>query len=363
MTIIRTGPGASPGDVVLGPGDVLEITGPLSGQVLVRAHGTASSPAVIRPAAGRATLRGEGNVLVLLDPRHVEVRDLDVTGTDAGDGVLVWSETAGATGVRLSGLAVRGARNGIAVGSDVPGGLGNVEVAQCRVEDCLLQGILVFGPEAPRYGLRDVRVTRCLVEGTRGDPTLTDRHSGSGIVLGSVRGGEVADCRVSGNGAGCRASEGPEGIFLHDCGGVALRRCVAVENRTGGPADGGGLGIDLRCSDCVIEDCTATGNDGAGILLWNLPGLISGRATVRNNRLADNCRRTTWHGEITVAPSVRAVELTGNRLEPRPGGVGIVLGFNGGELLEVDNPVGEQASARLKVIPMHAHAATTGKGP
>ena len=90
MSISRTGPGPSPGEVFLGPGDVLEITGPLSGQLLIHARGTAASPAVVRPAHRRATLQADGNVVVLVDPRHVEVRDLDVVGTTGGDGVLVW---------------------------------------------------------------------------------------------------------------------------------------------------------------------------------------------------------------------------------------------------------------------------------
>lgn len=355
MAIIRTGPGPSPGEVFLGPADVLEITGPLSGQLLIHARGTAASPAVVRPTHQRATLQADGNGVVLVDPRHVEVQDLDIVGTTAGDGVLVWVTAPGSVGVTLRGLTVRGARNGIAIGSDVAGGLSDVELRGCLVIDCLLQGILTFGPQAPDQGISRARVVECRVEGTRGDPALTDRHSGSGVVLGSVRDGEIVDCHASGNGAGCRATEGPEGIFLHDCAGVAVRRCVAMDNRTGGPADGGGMGVDLRCEDCLIEDCTATGNDGAGILLWNLPGLRSGRTSVRNNHLADNCRRTTWHGEITVAPSMGEVELLGNRLEPRPGGVGIVVGIDGGQMIDVDNLVGEQASARVAAIRMHAH--------
>lgn len=355
MTIVRTGPGNSPGTVKLGPGDVLEISGPLSGQLLIYASGTADSPAVIRPAHRRATLKADGNALVLIDPHHVEVNDLDIMGSDSGDGVLVWATARGAAGVTLRGLTVRGARNGIAIGSDVPEGLRGVEVSHCLVVDCLLQGILTFGPDSPRHGMHSVRIRNCRVVGTRGDASLTDRHSGSGIILGSVRGGEVADCHSSGNGACCRASEGPEGIFLHDCTGVAIRRCEAIGNRTGGPADGGGLGIDIRCEDCMIEDCTATGNDGAGVLLWNLPGLPSGRAVVRNNHLSGNCLRTTWHGEITVAPSTSEVELTGNRLEPLSGGVGIVTGIGGAEIVDADNPVGKQASARIVKIRMHAH--------
>ncbi len=312
--------------VELGPGQVYEVPGTGQGALLVDAHGTPSSPAVIRPAAGRATLRATGDVLVLRNPRHVEVHDLDIVGTDDGDGVLVWVTEPGAVGVRLHGLSVRGTRNGIAVGSEIPDGLRDVEISHCLVTDCLLQGILTHGPQAPAHGLSGVRITHCRVEGTRGDPSLTDNHSGSGIVLGSVFDGEVADCLARGNGADCRASEGPEGIFLHDCTDVAIRRCVAEDNRTGGPADGGGLGIDVRCADCLIEDCTATGNDGAGILLWNLPGLRSGHHIIRRNHLSDNARRTRWHGEITIAPSISSVEVTGNRLEPRPGGVGIVHG-------------------------------------
>lgn len=339
----------------LGPGDVYEVPGYLEEPLLVDAHGTPSSPAVIRPAAGRSTLRAAGNVLVLRNPRHVEVRDLDIVGTDNGDGVVVWVTESGARGVRLHGLSVSGARNGIAVGSEIPDGLVDVEISHCLVTDCLLQGILTHGPQAPGHGLRNVRITHCRVEGTRGDPALTDRHSGSGIVVGSVLGGEVADCVARGNGAGCRATEGPEGIFLYDCTDVAIRRCVAEGNRTGGPADGGGLGIDVRCADCLIEDCTATGNDGAGILLWNLPGLRSGHHIIRRNHLAGNALRTTWHGEVTVAPSISSVELSGNRLEPRPEGVAIVVGEGGSNVDDTDNLFPSEMTVHQVSIRMPGH--------
>lgn len=339
----------------LGPGEVYEVPEGHTGTLLVDAHGTPTSPAVIRPATGRATLSADGDVLVLCNPRHVEVHDLDIIGTDRGDGVLVWVTEPGAEGVHLHGLSVRGARNGIAVGSELADGLRDVEISHCLVTDCLLQGILTYGPQAPDHGLAGVRVTHCRVEGTRGDPDLTDNHSGSGIVLGSVVGGEVADCVAGGNGAGCRASEGPEGIFLYDCTDVAIRRCVAEDNRTGGPADGGGLGIDVRCADCLIEDCTATGNDGAGILLWNLPGLRSGHHIVRRNHLAGNARRTTWHGEVTVAPSISSVEVTGNRVEPRPGGVGIIVGKSATNVLDTDNLFLSDETVRQVSIRMPGH--------
>lgn len=355
MTLMTIGPGASPGALALGPGDILEISGPLTGQLFIEARGTATSPVIIRPAGERTELNSTENVLVLQNPHHVEVHNLDIVGTDDGDGVLVWVTEPGATGVRLHGLSVRGARNGIAIGSAEPDGLGDVEVSHCLVSDCLLQGILTFGPDHPHHGLHDVRVTHCRVEGTRGDPELENQHSGSGIILGSVRGGEISDCHAHANGAECRATEGPEGIFLHDCSGVGIFRCRATDNQTGGPADGGGLGIDLRCEDCIIEDCTATGNDGAGVLLWNLPGLHSGKAIVRNNHLAGNCRRTSWHGEITVAPSMSEVELIGNLLEPGRDRVGIVTGLGAGDMTTVDNLLYGINPVQPVVIRMHGH--------
>lgn len=309
--------------VTLGPGDVLEITGPLTGRLTVTARGKPQDPVLIRPAGQRAQLRGEG--IVLLNPRHVTLRDLDIETSDDHDGVLVWA-TEVSEGVRLERLSVRGARNGIAVGTDRPAGLRDVLIDACLVHDCLLQGILTFGPDHPEHGLHEVRVTRCGVEGTRGDPGLADRHSGSGIVLGSVVGGEITDCHAEGNGAGCTATEGPEGIFVHDCRAVVIRRCTAVGNRTGGPADGGGLGIDIRCENCVIENCVAEDNDGAGVLLWNWPSMVGGGHRISGNRLRRNCRRTTWHGEITVAPSAGEVSIEGNIIDPGPGIIDIAVG-------------------------------------
>lgn len=324
MGIIHIGPSPQLLPVKLGPGDILEIDSDLTGVLTVIAHGDPHNRVHIRPANPDTFLNLES--LVLTNPRHVTLSDLNIMTTDDHDGVLVWATEASAD-IRLERVFVKGARNGIAIGTDQPAGLRDVIVDSCLIQDCLLQGILCFGPETPQYGLHNVKVTQCRVEGTRGDPTLTNNHSGSGIILGSVDEGEIVDCHAEGNGAACVATEGPEGIFVYDCRRVRIRNCASKSNRTGGPADGGGFGIDIRCVDCLIENCDAIDNDGAGILVWNLPGMIGGGHVLRGNRLSNNCRRTTWHGEITVTPSAGKVEISENTIESKANISGILTGI------------------------------------
>jgi parallel beta-helix repeat protein len=278
-------------------------------------------------------------VLVLLNPRHVHIRNLDITATDDGNGILVWVTEPGAVGVSIEGVSVTGGKNGIAIGSEIAGGLSNVTISHCAVSNALLQGIIFFGPQAPSYGLEQVRITHCEVQGTRGNPELTKDHSGSGIVLGSVNHGEISHCAARENGRFCQATQGPEGIFVYDCANVVISESVSSDNRTGGPADGGGFGIDVRCQNCRIENCTATGNDGAGVLLWSVPGKASAGAVVRGNRLSQNCQKTAWHGEITVASSISDVVVRDNLLDPRADRKAIVVGENAITKLQCDGNI------------------------
>lgn len=337
----RVGPHPQPSPVELEPGDILEIDNDLTGLLTVIAHGDAENRVLIRPVNKENSLKLDG--LVLLNPCHVTVSDLNIETTDSHDGILVWA-TQESRDIRLERLAIKGAKNGIAIGTDLPGGLREVVVDSCLVRDCFLQGILCFGPQHPNHGLHDVKITKCRVEGTRGDPRLADQHSGSGIILGSVDGGEITECHAEGNGAGCVATEGPEGIFVYDCRRVRISRCASKSNRTGGPVDGGGFGIDIRCEDCSIEDCDAVDNDGAGILVWNLPGMIGGGHLLRGNRLSNNCQRTIWHGEITVTPSAGHVEISTNTIKSKANIGGILRGI-GAKNTKLKNNVYLQSAA------------------
>lgn len=48
--------------ITLGPGEVCGL-GAQSGPLLIDAHGTPESPVLIRPAAGRSTVSGDGHLL------------------------------------------------------------------------------------------------------------------------------------------------------------------------------------------------------------------------------------------------------------------------------------------------------------
>lgn len=329
MKLKRVTPKSFQQPVNLGPGEILEIAGRIPGKITIHARGEASNLAIIRPSLGEEQPSCAG--IVLLDPEHVKVQDLKILAQPTEDGVLVWA-TQPSEGIYLERLDISGARNGIAVGTDRKEGLHDVVIDSCLVQSCVLQGITSFGPQAPEFGLYAVTVKKCRVVGTTGDPSLMDNHSGSGIVLGSVSGGEISDCVARHNGAQCKANEGPEGIFIYDCDDVHIVNCIASENRTGGPADGGGLGIDLRCTNCSIENCEAHNNDGAGILIWNLPGMLGGGHQIHGNILSNNCSSTRWQGEITVAPSSGATRIINNSLDVQTAAAAILHGANASNL-------------------------------
>jgi hypothetical protein len=318
-----------PGDVVhLRSGDVFE------GTLHVRFRsGTPQPPVVVRSSGrGRAILTGSANSAVYVEDGGVELCDLEVRGGPGAaatyDGISLFAGGGRrARAVRISGCVVTGWRNGISVGGDAGGGFDDVLISDCELVANRDQGLLAYGPRldpaAPRYAHTAMTVAGVRAWGTTGDAANTAAHSGSGIVLGSVRGGLVERCAAWENGARCPAGEGPVGIWAYDSSGVVIRRCVSYGNRTGGPADGGGFGLDVNTSDSSIEDCVAYDNDGAGVLLF----AASDNAMFTGNRvigcqLRGNARRSDFYAEITIMGNVSSTLVQGNVLvaSDGPGG-------------------------------------------
>lgn len=144
------------------------------------------------------------------------------------------------------------------------------------LRDNLVAGFQSYGPSftrgAPAYANADLRLNHVIAHGNRGDPADKINGTGSGIVLGSVRGGSVTRSVAYDNGgAGGARSKGPIGIWAYDSTAITLAHDVSYRNRSGSPYDGGGFGLDQNTSNSVMEYNLSYGNHGHGFLLYSAP--------------------------------------------------------------------------------------------
>ncbi|MGH3813188.1 MAG: right-handed parallel beta-helix repeat-containing protein [Pseudonocardiaceae bacterium] len=289
--------------------------------------GDATAPVVIGSfGAGAATIAAlDEPAIVVHNTAGVDVRDLVVVG-GAGTrrvrgGISITTDLPGArrlTGVRISGVDVSGFANGIEIGGG-PGGSGfrDVRIERTRAHGNLEAGIAIHGPvftpAAPSYAHERVVVSRVDAYDNTGDPENLGRNTGSGILLGSVRGGRVEWSTAHGNGGRSAAPDGPVGIWTYDSTGVVIEHNVSYGNQTGGSADGDGFGLDQNVSHSVLQYNLSYGNAGAGYLLWMSPPIGAYQDNVvRWNVSSHDSQWSAFYAGITVHGRVRDTQIYHN---------------------------------------------------
>jgi hypothetical protein len=232
--------------------------------------------------AGRATIAaGLAAGIVAENSGYVEIENLILQGggptENNGDGVLVDNtltngvtlEHVGIRNVEVKGFGKQGIRVG---GSDR--GFKHVRISDCVVHENLKGGMEVAGRlswTATHYAHADVQVRNCLAFNNSGDPQLHTSHSGSGIVLYQVDGGEVDHCSAWNNGSLCPASGGgPVGIWTCSSRKVVIQHCESFGNKTKG-LDGGGFDIDGGSEQCVLQYNYSHDNAGPGLMVYTYP--------------------------------------------------------------------------------------------
>ncbi|MDT7723839.1 MAG: hypothetical protein QOI21_415 [Actinomycetota bacterium] len=274
---------------------------------------------------GRATINSHANPGVYVhNAAGVRVRDLVVIGDTAaysavGGIVFYNSAKTGRAfqGVTISDVDVSGFNNGIEIGGPLAG-FHDVAITRAVVHDNREAGLVTYGPpldsDAPRYANENVSVSSVEAFRNAGDATNAVRNTGSGIILGSVRGGTVAQSSAHDNGWLCKAGEGPAGIWAYDSTGVVIEHNVAYHNLTGSQVDGDGFDLDQNTSDSVLQYNLAYDNAGAGFLLYAAhAGLHNKNNVVRYNVSVGSPSAGGWYGAITVAGQVSGAQVYGNK--------------------------------------------------
>lgn len=279
--------------------------------------GSATRPLVIGSyGGGRASIVATSIPGIdIYNTAGVDIRDLTVVGGTTtyrtAVGISLYNDLPGdrkLDHVRISGVDVSGFKIGLAVGGGRgASGFRNVAISAATLHDNLESGLATYGPEfsatTPTYAHDAVTVTGVEAFRNVGDPDNAVRNTGSGIILGSVRGGLVRSSSAHDNGERASAPEGPVGIWTYDSTRVVLERNVSYRNRSSSGADGGGFDLDQNVSDSTMQYNLSYANDGYGYLVWTArDNAAHARNTVRYNISSHDVRhpRSGWYGAITV---------------------------------------------------------------
>ncbi|MET9592909.1 right-handed parallel beta-helix repeat-containing protein [Streptomyces sp. NPDC006516] len=307
--------------VALEPGDRLLLRGGarFHGTVTIKANeaGSTRSPVLISSYGdGRATVvASTGPGISVHNTAGVKISDLTVTGgsgtrADEG-GINLYNDRPGGGKlgpVELSGIEVSGFAVGVAIGGkDEKSGFRDVSVRQARLHDNKDAGLLAYGPdfdpERPAYTHRNIDIEDVEAFRNPGDPTAAHRHTGDGIILGSVRDATVRESSAHDNGArsSAEAPSGPVGIWAYDATAIRIERNVSYRNHTGSDVDGAGFGLDSNVSSSTLQYNLTFGNDGPGYYAYSRTANGAHRDnTIRYNISASDGRKLSHNGGIAV---------------------------------------------------------------
>jgi hypothetical protein len=322
---------------VLLPGERLLLEGGsrFAGRLLIDAAdaGDPAKPLVVGSyGAGRAVIEAAADAAVaVVDTAGVEITDLVAVAAGpvrpGSAGIRFFSDLpadrrpahAVVERVEASGFV-----NGIEIGGARAGaGFRDVRIADSVVHDNRDAGLAVYGPPfdaaAPGFAHEQVTVSGVTAHGNAGDVANLTRNTGSGIVLGSVRGGTVTRSVAHDNGGSGGAGEGPVGIWTYDSTGVVIEHSLSYRNRTAKLTDGGGFGLDQNTADSVLQYNVSYDNHGPGYLVYTgQENDAHTGSTVRFNVSSGDARRWSVYGGITVLGRVDDVRIYHNTVVMAP---------------------------------------------
>ena len=223
--------------------------------------GSASNPVVVGSyGTGPATLDGgAGSGLTITGATGILVNNLKFvgkgrkTGNQGGKGVYL----SGATNITLDQLETSGFQH---AGVDFYNST-NVRLTHVYAHDNGFAGITAYGSANAYLGY-------CRAINNPGDPTITNNHSGNGIVL-SVKKATIEYCEAADNGYDMQQTNdnGPVGIWCFDADQVTIQYCISHNNNSP-KGDGGGFDLDGGVTNSVVQYNYAYENKNYGFLAW-----------------------------------------------------------------------------------------------
>jgi hypothetical protein len=319
-----------PGDRLLLQGDAT-----FTGRLRIDAEdaGDPSRPVVVGSyGQGRAHIESTQDAAVLvIDTSGVRISDLVVSGSGpvvpGSAGVRLYNDLPSGhmlDAVTVTRVEASGFVNGVEVGAANAGaGFRGAAVEDVVTHDNRDAGLAVYGPAldpaAPAYAHEGLTVARVTAFENRGDPQNKKHNTGSGIVVGSVRGATVTGSVAHDNGGSGGAGEGPVGIWTYDSDQVVIEHSLSYRNRTFRLADGGGFGLDQNVSNSVLQYNLSYDNHGPGFLVYTgQENDVHRDSVVRFNVSSGDARRWSIYGGITVLGRTDDVRVYQNTVVMAP---------------------------------------------
>jgi len=257
--------------VKLGPGDKLLLKGGLTHQGFLSfdlLNGTPGDPVIIGSyGEGKATIwSGNHLAIYISNSNYVEVKNIEAAGAgrldgNTSDGIHFYNVNNGS----IDSVIVSGYHfNGI----NIIGG-SNINLTRIYAHNNGMSGIHVnyagyYGGD--RKPVRNLYIAWCRVENNPGCPSITDNHSGNGILVGNVVNGIIEYCEALYNGWDMpRGGNGPVGIWAYNSDSIIIQHCFAFHNMTSETGhDGGGFDFDGGVTNSIMQYNLSAFNEGAG---------------------------------------------------------------------------------------------------
>ncbi len=270
-----------------------------------RDRGTASKPINIGSyGTGRASIAaGNAGAIFVYDTAGISISNLQVVGPgDAATG-----KAAGITffnnlphGVKLKHVYIDNVESsgfagaGISVGSwNGKAGFSDVRITNSVVHDNIQAGLVTYAQALNAH--QHVYIGK--VEAYNNVGNSTTLNSGSGIMLGGVRGATVEACIAHDNAAN---GDGAVGIWTYDSSYVLIEHSESYSNHTTGKNDGDGFDFDRNVTNSIMQYNWAHDNDGSGFeLAQNGKAGAYYNNTLRSNS-SENDGKKNGYGAIDI---------------------------------------------------------------
>lgn len=297
------------------PGDKILFEGgqTFAGGIWLQAasRGTAAQPIVLSSyGTGRATIAsGTSFGFYGQNTAGIELRRLAFEGAgrlaNENSGVIFYLDQPNThlQHLRLDSLEVSGYRNaGVSVGSwNGNSGYSDVRITNSQMHangEAGLSAYQFFPLQGQAH--HNWYVGNCQAYDNSGRASVTNTHTGNGIVLAGIDGATIERCTAYNNGwLNGNYAGGPVGIWGWACNNLVIQLCESHHNRSGTGIDGGGFDLDGGCTNSVMQYNYSHDNNGAGYLLAQFPDAAPMHdLTVRYNLSVNDGR---GHGQGALA--------------------------------------------------------------
>ncbi|TNF42318.1 MAG: T9SS type A sorting domain-containing protein, partial [Bacteroidetes bacterium] len=216
---------------------------------------------------GRATIYGgSGSGLNAADCKNIILKNLNFTGIGRKDGNtedgVVFNRCSN---IVIDSLDISGFQHsGLVVMNEGY----NINIRNVNAHENGFAGIFVYGTD--KKSVSQIYIGHCITDNNPGDPTVTNNHSGNGILGYQITNLIIEYCKASNNGWDMpRIGNGPGGIWVTEADSVIIQYCISHDNKTSpGAKDGVGFDLDGGTTNSLIQYCLSYNNHGAGFGIY-----------------------------------------------------------------------------------------------